>query len=314
MSIPRLLHILTLILFVAFVAIFFTVLTRLTRIGLSTERYAVVGENLQDEEIPVKTEFALLGQDTQAGQLIFDVTSSFDTSLEPISSLNEGDTIVLRIENQKPGLNRTNDLAATFSNPAADKQVIVDFGQYRLNILDRRDFYPFDGYIVMFNFAYHVPSGWFEPKRATLKSLTNLILLNPLYDISDTGVKGVRMYVARLRLQQFLTATLMLIEILFLLYLVSVSDLQDLIRQGLGYLVGLYIIREILTSGAPQFPTIVDYSTMFLICVTFFLMLFRFLGGAEEKALITLPPLLRQAIFGDSETPHTDRTKEDNSD
>lgn len=293
MSIPRLLHIITLLLFIVFVSIFFTVLARLSRIGVSTERYANIVRSDAEEVNPVQTQLTLLGQDTKTGRLNFKVEGIFDVASDVFYALLEGDRILLRVENLRLESHGNINIYGTFSNPSNDRYVAVDFGEFFLDVHDKRDFYPFDGYEINFNFAYFSTGKWYVPREASVRSLTNLILLNPRYTIAASGVESFQFRVARLRIQQFLTATLILIEILFLIFLITMTNLDDLLRLGLGYLVGLYIIREILTAGAPQFPTIVDYGSMFLICVTFFLMLFRFLGKAEETTLITIPPIFR---------------------
>jgi hypothetical protein len=311
-SVPRILNIFALLLFIVFVATFFTVLVRLSRIGLITERHAAIDRSPEVEEDLVRTEFSLLGQDTQIGSLNFAVSAEFDTQSRRFSGLTEGDPVFLRVENMIPDLRRNYDLTGTFTNLTGDRWVMVDLGEFRYDVLDRRDFYPFDGYEVSLNCAYYTYPGWFEPDTIALRSMTNLIFLNPRYEMTEVGREGFRMRIGRLRIQQFLAATLILIEILFLLYLLTVVDLQELLRAALGYLVGLFIIREILATRAPMFPTIIDYGTLFLFCVAFFLMLFKFLGGAEERALITIPQAWIDGLRGSSDnTDNKPDKKED---
>jgi len=291
-SVPRLLNIFALLLFIVFVATFFTVLVRLSRIGFTTERHAPIVRNpalTGVENEFARTEFQFLGQNPTSGSLEFNVLAEIDTQSRQFSNFRDGDIIMLRVENMIPTQNRNYDLKGVFSNVASDRWVRINFGELSFDIDDRRDFYPFDGYDLSFNCAFYTRPGWYEPNRVMIRSMSNLILLNPRYGMTDLGRDAFRMRVVRLRIQQFLTATLILVEILFLLYLLTIVDLQELLRKGLGYLVGLFIIREILVTNAPLFPTIIDYGTLFLFCVAFFLMLFKFLGGAEERALITFP-------------------------
>ncbi|MFH1676920.1 MAG: hypothetical protein ABIC40_07830, partial [bacterium] len=170
-----------------------------------------------------------------------------------------------------------------------DRFVFIDFGDFDWTVIDNRDFYPFDIYDFNFKFAYYVPNGWYEPGVVNVRSQTSLIFIRYRFGAAETGPDCFQLRISRLRLLQFLAATLILIELLFMIYLVTVTDLQELLAKALGYLVGLYIVREILLSRAPYFPTILDYGTLFLIIVTFFIMLFKFLGRAEERVLITLP-------------------------
>jgi len=304
-SIQRLLGTFALVLFIVFVATFFAVLVRLLRVGLVTER----NTEIQAEDAPatevVHTRFDLIGQDPMTGQLRFRVYARIDARTGPFSSLSPGQEVLLRIENLVPELRRNIDLTAVFRNPANDHYVTLSFGELAMDILDRRDFYPFDGYDFSLNFAYHLPGDWtnpggvwVEPKRIAIRSLTNLIFLNPRYGGMPDGEMAFKMRVARLRILQYLTASLILIELLFVLYLLTIVNLQELLAKGLGYLVGLYIVRNILVTNAPQFPTLIDYGSLFLICVVFFVMLFKFLAGAEEHALITLPAAWREAILG----------------
>jgi hypothetical protein len=311
-SIPRLLNVLALALFVVFIATFFTVLVRLSRVGILTERYSQISESPVVSEPTIMTWFDLLGQDKESGCMIFDIRTRIDTHAEPFNKLKTGDTIVLRVENLHIDLRRHYNMIQQFSNPTFDQYVNLDFGELPFEVMDRRDFYPFDGYELSLNLAYHFPGDpatqstgtWIIPKVAVLKSLTNLIFLNPRYTLIRPETYGFRARIARLRMLQFLTAALILIEILFAIYLLTISDLQELLAKGLGYLVVLYIIRSILVTGAPQFPTMIDYGTLFLICITFFIMLFKFLSGAEEQSLITFPSAWR-AIFisGKEEIP-----------
>ena len=322
MSIPRLLGIIALLLFIVFVATFFTVLVRLSRIGVTTERLAVIEGDGAVSPVPVFTRFDLLGQDPLSGRLKFVVTSRIDIRMPPFSALTDGQEVRLRIENMVPELERNIDLTAVFEAPPfGDNFVNLDFGEYEMDVVDRRDFYPFDGYEAAFNFAYYVPGDWvsstgtwLEPKQVSIRSLTNLILLNPRYATTVSGDKAFRLRVARLRILQYLTATLVLIEILFIIYLLTIVNLQELLAKGLGYLVGLYIVRNILATNTPQFPTFIDYATLFLICVVFFLMLFKFLGGAEEHALITLPAAWRDFILGSREPQRGKGEHEDEDD
>jgi len=309
-SIPRLLHILALVIFVVFIATFFTVLVRLSRVGIMTERYARISGETIESEPSVITSFDLLGQDKETGQMKFNVRAQFDSRAKPFSELLPGDKIVLRVENLQAELWSLNDIQKGFSNPTSDRWVTIDFGDVPMDILDRRDFYPFDGYELSFNFSYYVPGNkalqtsgtWIDPKVVSLKSLTNLIFLSPRYAPILTDVWGFRTRVARLRMLQFLAATLILIELLFVIYLITIVDLQELLAKGLGYLVVLYIIRNILSSGAPQFPTLVDYGALFLVCVTFFIMLFKFFSGAEEHSLITVPSAWRAIFMPDKDS------------
>jgi hypothetical protein len=314
-SIPRLLNVLALTLFVVFIATFFTVLVRLSRVGILTERYGMISEAPVKSEPTVMTWFYLLGQDKESGCMNFNVRTQIDTQSEPFTKLKSGDTIVLRVENLQLDLRRSYDLIQKFDNPTSDRYVLLDLGELDLDVLDRRDFYPFDGYELSFNFAYHFPGDqatqptgfWVSPKVAALKSQTNLIFFNPRYALILPETYGFRARVERLRMLHFLTAALILIEILFAIYLITVSDLQELLAKGLGYLVMLFIIRSILATGAPQFPTLIDYGTLFLICITFFIMLFRFLSGAEEQSLITLPSAWGALfISGKEEIPEDD--------
>ena len=289
MNIQRLLNIIALLLFIAFVATFFTVLVRLSRIGLVTERFTTIYRIEQPEKIAVLTEFRMEGQNSVNGTLVFTVRSEIDTQTGPFSNLREGEELVLRIENLVEDVSRNYDLSAIFRNPTGDRWVTIEFGEFEMDVLDRRDFYPFDGYELSFNYTIHGNYGWYEPDELKLRSATNLIFLNPRYEMTDLGREGFRMRVGRLRLQQFLTMTLILIEILFLLYLLTIVNTHELLAKSLGYLLGLFIIRQILVTSAPMFPTFVDYSTLFLFCVVFFLMLFKFLGGTEERAMLKIP-------------------------
>jgi len=340
MSIPRLLGIIALALFIIFVASFFTVLIRLSRIGVVTERAVLIkAEEAQGEEI-ARTRFDITGQSPDSGRLQVEINTRIDIREFPFSELRDGDVLKLRIRNLVPELERNTDLDAVFHDPPAGENFVnLNFGRVDWDILDRRDFYPLDGYGMSFNFAFYVkyhspdvpavegtseiseippvfagedrfvnetvapppelPGTWFQPKAAEIRSLTNMILLNARYGPTGTvGDIGFRVRVARLRILQYFTVTLILIEVLFIIYLLTIINLQELLAKGLGYLVGLFIVREILVTHAPQFPTLVDYSTLFLICVVFFLMLFKFLGGAEEHALITIPPGWHDALMG----------------
>jgi hypothetical protein len=303
-SIPRLLNILAFLLFIVFVATFFTVLVQISRTEFLTERYAAVPAVPIEGEPAVTTWFDLLGQEKDTGLFSFHVRARIDTRSDPFNTLDSGDTVVLRVENMIPELRRNCDLVTTFQNPAGDQYVNLDFGELQWEVLDRRDFYPFDGYEFSMNFACHIPGDdffsagiWVSPQLLVMRSFTNMILLGPRYSPVLPDSWGFRARIVRFRMQQFLTLTLLLIELLFLIYLVTLVDLQELLAKGLGYLVVLYIIRNILVTDAPQFPTFVDYSTLFFICVTFFLMLLKFLRGAEEHTLITLPPAWRAAFF-----------------
>ncbi len=296
MSVPRLLNIITLLLFIVFVATFFTVLVRLSRVGLVTERYGELRRwGTQSEEI-IRTDFQLLGQDPVSGQLRFRVSANFDTESRLFNNVEEGEPITLRITNMIPELQRNYDSTVEFRNVTGDRWVRFDFGEILVDVFDRRDFYPFDWYEMSFDFAFHVYDKWHAPKMLYMRSMTNLIFLDPRYMMTELGRQGFRLSVARLRIQQFLAVTFILIEVLFLLYLLTIVNLHELMTKALGYVIGLFIIREILVTNAPMFPTIVDYGTMFLIIVVFFLMLFRFLGGAEERALITIPPAWLEAF------------------
>jgi hypothetical protein len=308
MSIPRLLGIIALILFIVFVATFFTVLVRLSRIGVTTERYVEISAPEVAEPEAVFTRLDLLGQDHDTGRLRFDVTARIDTRVAPFNTLTNGDTVIMRVENLLLTQRRNMDLAVEFRNPTRDAFVNLKFGTFQMDIQDLRDFYPFDGYECSYNFAYHLPGNWsnpagmwYQPKEVTMRCLTNLIFLNPRYGTAITGERAFKVRIARLRILQFLAVSLILIELLFLLYLLTLVNLQELLAKGLGYLVGLYIIRNILVTEAPQFPNLIDYGTLFLICVVFFLMLFKSLGGAEERALITLPAAWREALTGQEE-------------
>jgi hypothetical protein len=318
-SIQRILSIAALFLFIVFVATFFTVLVRLSRTGIMSERYAIVGANPMESEGPVTTWVDLQGQDQETGKLKFHIRTRIDTRFSPFEMLTDGDVVVLRVENLLPEQRRTIDLWSEYHNYTNDQFVTLDFGDLYFEVPDLRDFYPFDGYEVSFNLAYHTPANgvrpigaWYFQETAIFKSMTNLILLNPRYDEVLPGVEAFKMRIARLRMQQFLAATLILIELLFLVYLLTIVDLQDVLAKCLGYLIVLFIIRSILVADAPQFPTIIDYGTLFLICVTFFLMLFKFLGGAEERAMITLPPGLKAAFFQGKESDNGGEEDQDN--
>jgi len=306
-----------LVLFIVFVAAFFTVLIRLSRIGITTERYAHIENGEVAGEYAATARFDLLEQDDVTGKFRFNAEVVIDTQSDPFVGLEEGQVIVMRVENLLFELRHHRDYHAVFHNYTNDRYVSLEFGEFLFNTQDRRDFYPFDSYSVSLNYAIHVtpneryPLGiWYEPGNLEIWSKTNMIFLNPRYGTTSTGPSGYKMRVARLRIQQFMTVSLLLVEILFLLYLLTIIDLQELLGKGLGYLVGLFIIRGILVTRAPIFPTLVDYGTMFLICVVFFLMLFKFLGGAEARAIITIPPAWREAITGEkeikSDTPHED--------
>lgn len=317
MSIQRLLGIFALILFIVFVATFFTVLVRLSRVGITTERYVEIAAPDADDPELVYTRLDLLGQDHDSGRLLFDVTARLDTRVPPFNRLANGDLIIMRIENLVPEIRRNIDLTAEFSNPTHDDHVNLRFGTFQMDIIDMRDFYPFDGYECSFNFAYHLPGDWsnpegvwHKPESVTMRSLTNLIFLGPRYGVTATGENAFKMRIARLRILQFLAATLILIELLFLLYLLTVVNLQELLAKSLGYLVGIYIIRNVLVTEAPQFPNLIDYGTLFLICVVFFLLLFKSLGGAEERALITLPAPWRDALLGRGDQRDEEADKE----
>jgi len=308
-SIPRLLGIIALLLFIVFVATFFTVLVRLSRIGVTTERQTVIeSPDFNEDDEAVFTHFDLITQDNDSGRLRLAVASKIDLRKEPFSHLVDGQEIIIRIENLIPELKRNVDLRAVYRTPPeGDNFINIVFGAFDIDVLDRRDFYPFDGYEVSFNYAFFVtgnemyPLGqWCQPKQATLNSLTNMIFLNPRYGPTVAGDYGFRTRVAHLRILQYLTATLILIEVLFIIYLLTIVNLQDLMAKGLGYLVGLYIIRNIIVTNAPQFPTLIDYCTLFLICIVFFLMLFKFLPGEEEHALVTLPAAWREALTGNN--------------
>jgi len=319
MSIPRLLGIIALVLFIVFVATFFTVLVRLSRVGVITERYVEIAAPDAAEPEVVFTRIDLLGQDRDTGRLRFDVTARIDTRVPPFNTLTNGDTVVMRIENLVPDIRRNMDLALEFRNPTRDAFVNLRFGTFQMDVQDLRDFYPFDGYECSYNFAFHLPGDWsnpagvwYQPKQVTMRSLTNLIYLNPRYGATTTGESAFKVRIARLRILQFLAVSLILIELLFLLYLLTLVNLQELLAKGLGYLVGLYIIRNILVTEAPQFPSLIDYGTLFLICVVFFLMLFKSLGGAEERALITIPAAWREAFTEqDEQVEETSEITED---
>jgi len=307
MSIPRLLGIIALALFIVFVASFFTVLVRLSRIGVTTERFAVIETAEASDEDPTLTHFDIIGLSENSSRLNVEITTRIDISQYPFNTLSDGDVLRLRMENLVPELKRNVDIDTVFhSPPGSEHYVNLSFGTVDWDVLDRRDFYPFDGYEFSFNLAYYVPGdspaspgSWYEPESVEIRSLTNMILLNARFGATATeGESGFRTRIARLRILQYFTVTLLLIEILFLVYLLTIVNMQELLTKGLGYLVGLYIVREVLVTNAPQFPTLIDYSTMFLICVVFFLMLFKFLGGAEEHALITIPPRWHDTLIG----------------
>ncbi len=309
MSIPRLLGIIVLVLFIVFVATFFSVLVRLARVGVAAERQAELSsEAASDEEYTqlVETQFELMEQDAVTGNLRFHVSARIDTRHEPFASVEPGQQILLRIENSFPELETNIDLIHVFYEPpSGDNFVTIEFGEFKLDVMDRRDFYPFDGYELALKFAIYTPSNsfreygaWYQPEEIMVVSRTNMIFLNPRYERLAQGTSQVRMRIARLRMLQYLTATLVLIELLFIIYLLTIVNLQDLMAKGLGYLVGLYIIRNILVTNAPQFPTFIDYGTLFLICIVFFLMLFKFLPSEEERALVTLPAAWREAMIG----------------
>jgi len=308
-SIPRLLGIIALVLFIVFVATFFSVLVRLARVGIETERRIELKTETADEEgytELIETFFELREQDHLSGNLRFHVSGRVDTRSEPFASVEPGQTVLLRIENNFPELESNQDLFCVFPEPpSGDNFVNLDFGEFDLDVLDRRDFYPFDGYEVAISYAYYTPSNsqrdhgaWYMPRQVVIRSKTNRNFLNPRYERTSRGDDLIRFRVARLRMLHYLTATLILIELLFIIYLLTIVNLQDLMAKGLGYLVGLYIIRNILVTNAPQFPTLIDYATLFLICVVFFLMLFKFLPGEEERALVTLPIAWRDALMG----------------
>jgi hypothetical protein len=316
-SIQRILNLAALFLFIVFVATFFTVLIRLSHVGVMSERYASIGPEPSATEGPVTTWVDLLGQEKETGRMKFQIRTRIDTHTAPFESLSDGDVVVLRVENLMPELRRTIDLQSEYHNYTGDQYATLDFGYLLLEVLDKRDFYPFDGYEMSFNLAYHTPpnamrtqGAWFFQEAVIVKSLTNMILLSPRVDEVLPGTEAFRMRIARLRMQQFLAATLLLIEVLFLIYLLTIVDLQEILPKCLGYIVVLYIIRNILVADAPQFPTIIDYSTLFLVCVTFFLMLFKFLGGAEEHALITLPAGLRSGFSMSKEEAHAENGDE----
>jgi hypothetical protein len=302
-SIQRLLNLAALFLFIVFAATFFTVLVRLSHVGTMSERYAIIAIDQSKVDEPVTTWVDLLAQDRESGRLKFHIRTRIDTRVAPFDGLNDGDVVVLRVENLIPELRRTIDLQGVFHNYTGNQYATLDFGDLLLEVLDKRDFYPFDGYEVSFNLAYYtqpnsmrVQGGWHFQEAIIIKSMTNLILLNPRVDKVLPDTEAFRLRIGRLRMQQFLAATLLLIELLFLIYLLTIVDMQEILAKCLGYIVVLYVIRNILVADAPQFPTIIDYGTLFLVCVTFFLMLFKFLGGSEERALITLPPAFRSTL------------------
>lgn len=295
MSVARILNIAALSIFVIFVATFFTVLVRMSQIGPMPERLAFIGSEKEISEEPsVKTWFELIGQENDTGRLTFNIRARIDTSIQPFNNLKKNSPIILRVENLLPEYRQMFDIEGIFNNPANDRYVICNFGTISWEVPDRRDLYPFDKYLFSMNFAYFIPdetgnSGtWYEPESIVLKSLTGLRIFNPRYVGILPGVDGFRADFGRLRMLQFLSISILLIEILFLLYLMTILDLQILLGKGLGNIVVLYIIRNILTSGAPQFPNLVDYMTLFIICAIFFLMLFRFLGNSEEYQLLSL--------------------------
>ncbi len=311
MSVPRLLGIIALSLFIVFVATFFTVLVRLSRVGVTTERYAEIHTPDFSETEPAQTRFDLLGQDPVSGRLIFNVNATIHIDKPPFNILNPGDEVILRIENQIPDNPGLNDLSAVYRNPTGDFLVEFDFGELYMLVPDRRDFYPFDGYSIRFNYAYFIPGDWddptgtwYVPGELILRSLTNLIFLTPEYGSTAIGADGYKVLVARLRIIQILASMLILIEVLFLVYLLTIVNMHELLAKGLGYVVAIFIIRTIMVSSAPQSPTLLDYVTLFLICVVFFIMLFKSLGGAEERSIITIPEAWTDTIFGGGKKPN----------
>jgi len=289
-SIPRLLYLAALLLFVVFIATFFTVLIRLSRIGITTERLAQIHKkDFVPELNAADSLFEVLEQDSGSAHLKIRARAIIDTSKPPFNTLKDGDPFVLRLDNFSIPTYQFLDVRKKFENPTGDRFVIIDFGDFDWTVIDNRDFYPFDIYDFNFKFAYYVPAGWYEPGVVNVRSQTSLIFIRSRFSAVDVGQDCFQIRISRLRLLHFLTATLILIELLFMVYLVTITDLQELLAKALGYLVGLYIIREVVLSRAPYFPTILDYGTLFLIIVTFFIMLFKFLGRAEERVLITLP-------------------------
>jgi hypothetical protein len=307
-----------LFLFIVFLATFFTVFVRLLRLGVTTERSVRIEKPEYTENNPVDTHFRLLGQDPQSGRLIFSCYAVFNTQTPPFNTLNEGDQVTLRIENLIPYHNREVDLDGDFHNPANDRLVIIEFGNFYLDVPDRRDFYPFDAYAIRFNFAFYIPGdwynpagSWYEPPVLTLSSMTNFIFDNPIYGETAVGRDGFKSMVARLRIFHILVITLILLEILLLIYLLTIVNLQELLAKGLGYIVAIFIIRTIIVTNAPQTPSLMDYGALFLTCVVFFIMLFKTLGGSEERSLITFPKAWSEAMIGRSEPKQINSDKED---
>lgn len=321
MSVQRLLGIIVLSLFIVFVATFFTVLVRLSRVGVTTERYAEVHTPNFSETEPVETRFDLLGQDPVSGRLIFNVNATIQIDEPPFNKLNPGDEVILRVENQIPANPGVNDLTAVYRNPTGDFLVEFDFGELYMLVPDRRDFYPFDGYSVRFNYAYFIPGNWddptgtwYVPGELILRSLTNLIFLTPEYGGNAIGADGYKVLVGRLGIILILASMLILIEVLFLIYLLTIANMHELQAKGLGYIVSIFIIRTIIVSSAPQSPTLLDYVTLFLICVVFFIILLKSLGGAEERSIITIPEPWTDAIFGGGKKPNAVREPVENDD
>ncbi|MCX6644877.1 MAG: hypothetical protein NTY09_00745 [bacterium] len=305
MSISRLLGLIVLFIFIVFVATFFTVFVRLLRVGVSNDRYVKLQTPEYTEDEPVDTYFRLLGQDSESGSLKFNAYAVIDSASAPFDTLDPGDQIIMRIENLIPDYHRETDIDAEFHNPTGDRLVTVDFGEFLLDVPDGRDFYPFDAYVIRFNFAYYIPGDWNNPAGSwhfptvlTLSSMTNLIFNNPYYGETALGIDGYKTMVARLRIFIILVITLIMLEILLLIYLLTIANLQELLAKGLSYIIAIFLIRTIIVTNAPQTPTLMDYGMLFLTCVVFFVMLFKTLGGAEERSIITVPKAWTDAVFG----------------
>ena len=313
MSISRLLGLIVLFIFIVFVATFFTVFVRLIRVGVVSDRFVKLQTPAFTEDEPVDTYFRLLGQDRESGRLKFNAYAVIDTEVSPFNTLNSGDQVVLRVENLIPAFRREMDIVAEYRNLTGDRLVTLEFGDFMLDVPDRRDFYPFDAYAIRFNFAYYIPGDWYdpigtwhEPTVLTLSSMTNFIFDNPNYGETAAGKDGFKTMVARLRVFHILVSTLILIEILLLIYLLTIGNLHELLAKGLGYILAIYLVRTIVVANAPQAPTLMDYGTLFLTCVVIFIMLFKTLGGSEERSIITLPRAWSEAIFGNQNSGDRD--------
>jgi hypothetical protein len=70
---------------------------------------------------------------------------------------------------------------------------------------------------------------------------------------------------------------------LFLIYLVRLSDPKDLLIKSAGYFGTMWAFRQLIVPSAiPIFPTIIDYSILFLFGILFIVVTYRAMLGQLE--------------------------------